>query len=215
MKKAIIFDLDGTLLDTIYDIHQAVNIGLQAYGYEVVSLNHVRQSVGSGALQMIQKCAPKASQIHVKTIHDTYQAYYDANHKDLTVVYEGITQLLQTLRVKFKLAVVSNKYHHLVQSLTDHYFKDTFQIVLGMTDMYPIKPAPDMILHVCNQLNITTKDVLYIGDSEPDILVAKTLNLDHIAVSYGYRTQEQLHLLDPMYLVKDVKTLQKVMTSLL
>jgi phosphoglycolate phosphatase len=215
MKKAIIFDLDGTLLDTIYDIHQAVNFGLQAYGYEVVSLNHVRQSVGSGAMQMIQKCAPKASQIHVKTIHDTYQAYYDANHKDLTVVYEGITQLLQTLRVKFKLAVVSNKYHHLVQSLTDHYFKDTFDSVLGMTDMYPIKPAPDMILHVCNQLNITTQDVLYIGDSEPDILVAKTLNLDHIAVSYGYRTQEQLHLLDPMYLVKDVKTLQNVMTALL
>lgn len=215
MKKAIIFDLDGTLLDTIYDIHQAVNIGLQTYGYASVTLEHVRQSVGSGAMKMIKQCAPNASDIELKRIHDAYQSYYDVNHKDLTVVYDGMTHLLQILKKHYKLAVVSNKYHHLVRSLTDHYFKDTFDFVLGMTEAFPIKPAPDMILHVCNQLNITTKDVLYIGDSEPDIFVAKTLKLDHIAVSYGYRTHEQLDSLDPMYLVEDVKTLQNVMTSLL
>ena len=215
MKKAMIFDLDGTLLDTIYDIHQAVNIGLKTFGYKEVSVDHVRQSVGSGAMQMIKRCAPKASDNHVKSIHDTYQAYYDANHQDLTVIYDGIIELLQKLKLSYQLAVVSNKYHHLVQSLSAYYFKDIFDVVLGMTDALPIKPAPDMILHVCHAMNISKDDIIYIGDSEPDIIVAKALNVDHIAVSYGYRTENQLLQLNPMHIVNDVKTLDEVLMSIL
>ena len=215
MKKAIIFDLDGTLLDTIYDIHQAVNVGLKSFGYPTVSVDHVRQSIGSGAMQMIKRCAPKASENHVKSIHDTYQTYYDANHKDLTVIYDGILNLIQRLKSSYKLGIISNKYHHLVQSLSEYYFNDKFDIVLGMTPERPIKPAPDMLLHICNFMNVSKEEIIYIGDSEPDIIVAKTLNVNHIAVSYGYRTKEQLLQLNPMHLVNDVKALEKVLLSIL
>jgi phosphoglycolate phosphatase len=213
MKKAIIFDLDGTILDTIYDIHQAVNIGLKKFNYPQVSIEQVKQSVGSGAKQMIALCAPDATSAEVQLIHDMYQAYYDDNHKDLTVIYEGMLSLLKELKQKYKLAVVSNKYHHLVQSLLNYYFKDLFDASLGMTQYIPIKPEPDMVIKMMQDLKVDVNEVIYVGDSEPDILVSKRLGLDHIAVSYGYRNETQLQKMKPMHLIKDVETLKYFLLS--
>ena len=215
MKKAILFDLDGTILDTILDIHQAVNIGLKTFGYDDVTVEKVKKSVGSGAIQMIALCAPSANEVMIKNIHDTYQEAYDQNHKDLTTIYDGMLPLLKELKKTYRLGVVSNKYDHLVQSLMHHYFLNIFDASLGMTNERPIKPAPDMVLKVLNDLNVTPQDVLYIGDSEPDILVSKNLDMDHVAVSYGYRDAELLKGLDPMYLVKDVAALKKLLMSLI
>lgn len=214
MKKAILFDLDGTILDTIKDIHQAVNVGLKTYGYQDVTVDKVKQSVGSGAMQMIALCAPYADKEMVKKIHDRYQTSYDQNHKDLTTIYDGILPLLKALKEKYQLAVVSNKYDHLVQSLLHHYFPDIFDDALGMTKDLPIKPEPDMVLKVFNDLNVTPHEVIYIGDSEPDILVSKRIGMDHIAVSYGYRDENVLKELSPMHLAKDVDSLKKILLSI-
>jgi phosphoglycolate phosphatase len=211
MKKAILFDLDGTILDTIKDIHQAVNVGLKTYGYNNVTVDQVKRSVGSGAMQMIALCAPSAHQEMVKKIHDAYQTAYDKNHKDLTMIYEGILPLLNQLKKKYQLAVVSNKYDYLVKSLIQHYFPNIFDAALGMTKNLPIKPEPDMVLKVCKDLNVTPHEVIYIGDSEPDIIVSKRIGMDHIAVSYGYRDNELLKALQPMHLVKDVESLKKLL----
>ncbi len=213
MKKAILFDLDGTILDTIKDIHQGVNVGLKTYGYSNVTVDQVKRSVGSGAMQMIALCAPSANKEMVKKIHDAYQISYDENHKDLTTIYDGVLPLLKELKKKYQLAVVSNKYDHLVQSLIHHYFPNIFDAVLGMTKNLPIKPEPDMVLKVFKDLNRTPDEVIYIGDSEPDILVSKRIGMDHIAVSYGYRDEKILKALSPMHLAKDVETLKKLLVS--
>ena len=213
MKKAIIFDLDGTILDTIYDIHQAVNVGLKSFNYPEVSVEKVMQSVGSGAKQMIGLCAPKASFQDIQYIYDCYQSFYDANHKDLTLIYEGMLSLLIELKKKYKLAVVSNKYDHLVQSLLNYYFKDLFDASLGMKESIPIKPEPDMIIKIMKDLKVDVEEVIYVGDSEPDILVSKRLGLDHVAVSYGYRNDKQLKKMEPMHLVQDVASLSNFLLS--
>ncbi|MDA0871573.1 MAG: HAD family hydrolase [Firmicutes bacterium] len=213
MKKAILFDLDGTILDTIKDIHQAVNIGLKTYGYQDVTVDKVKKSVGSGAMQMIALCAPSANQEMVKHIHDAYQTSYDQNDKDLTTIYDGMLSLLKELKKKYQLAVVSNKYDHLVQSLIHHYFPNIFDAALGMTKDLPIKPEPDMVLKILYDLNIIPSEAIYIGDSEPDIIVSKRIGMDHIAVSYGYRDEHILKALSPMHLAKDVDTLKKILLS--
>ena len=213
MKKAILFDLDGTILDTIRDIHQAVNIGLITYHFDEVSLDKVKQSVGSGAKQMIALCAPGADPDMIQRIHDVYQTSYDHNHTDLTVVYDGMVLLLKKLKKKYQLAVVSNKYDHLVQSLVSFYFPNIFDVALGMTKNVPIKPEPDMVLKVFSTLNVRAQEVIFIGDSEPDILVSKKLYMDHIAVTYGYRDEHQLKIHKTMFTANSVKALEDILIS--
>jgi len=207
MLKAVIFDLDGTLIDTIQDIQVAVNFALKKHHFNEVSMEFVTQSIGSGAYQLIDRVTNHASKDIQDQIYKSYQAYYDTHHDVYSKPYEGITNLLEYLsNVGIQLGVVSNKHHHLVESIIQKHFK-TIHHYHGMKHAIPIKPDPAMIDIVLKAMSVSKDEVVFIGDSEPDIIASKASGIACIAVGYGYRSLDQLALLKPNYQVSDVLAL--------
>ena len=208
--KAIIFDLDGTLLDTLEDIHKALNVGLIQYGWNPVSIEFTRSSIGHGAYQLIDTVTLQADNTLQKNVYNAYQKYYDQYPNVYSKPYEGILALLTSLHHQgIKIGVVSNKHHHLVKMLCDSHFP-MIDHVHGMKENIPLKPDPKMILDMMDILETTQSEVIFVGDSEADIKAAHHSGINVIAVSYGYRDKEQLKKLNPTYLCHNVLELKKI-----
>ncbi|MDO5441992.1 MAG: HAD family hydrolase [Bacillota bacterium] len=210
--KAIIFDMDGTLLDTSVDVHNCVNIFLKKYGYSLKTPEDIQRGMGGGAKKLIHMMLPEGtSEEDFETFFNDYLPYYETHGKDLTKPYPGIVELLRELKEKgIKLAVVSSKPHKGVLSLCDFYFKDLFDIALGDTFSMKLKPAPDCIYYVLDKLGISKEEALYIGDSEPDVQVSKNANMDGVAVSWGYRSKETLLKECPMFIADNIEELRDI-----
>jgi phosphoglycolate phosphatase len=207
MKKAVIFDLDGTLLHTIDDIHIAVNHALKLYGFKPVAVKDTISNIGHGAYNLIKQILIGEDVSIVKKVYQTYQNYYDHHLIVHTRPFEGIDEVLRDLMQKgTMIGIVSNKHHYLVQELVKHFFpKVTY--FSGMKASVPIKPNPDMLLNTIHDMGILKKDIYFVGDSEADILCAKASKVDMVAVSYGYRNRQILMDLHPQIIVDTVKAL--------
>lgn len=208
MIKAIIFDLDGTLLYSLPDIHHALRVSFETYQLKPVSLEETRQALGHGVSYLIDTLT-KDNQEHIKPlIFDRYLSYYK-NHATIhSCPYDGIVDLLKYIKnSKLKIGVASNKGHLIVGRIVNHYFQDFIDAYRGDIEGKPKKPAPDMVYDVIKHLNVYPHEVLYIGDSEPDILVSKHIGLKHIIVSYGYRNKETLLKIEPECIVDTVEQL--------
>lgn len=207
MKKAVIFDLDGTLLHTIEDIHNAVNHALKMYGFKPIDVKDTISNIGHGAYYLIKQILVDEEASIVKKIYQAYLNYYDHHLIVHTRPFEGIDEVLHDLMQKgIVIGIVSNKHHYLVQELVKHFFpKVTY--FSGMKDSVPIKPNPDMLLNIIHDMEILKKDIYFVGDSEADILCAKASEVDMIAVSYGYRNKQLLINLHPQIIVDTVKAL--------
>ena len=207
MKKAVIFDLDGTLLHTIDDIHIAVNHSLKLYGFKTVNIEVTISNIGHGAHNLIKQILVGEDESIVKKVYQTYQNYYDHHLIVHTRPFEGIDEVLHDLMQKgTMIGIVSNKHHYLVQELVKHFFpKVTY--FSGMKASVPIKPNPDMLLNTIHDMGILKKDIYFVGDSEADILCAKASKVDMVAVSYGYRNRQILMDLHPQIIVDTVKAL--------
>ena len=207
MKKAVIFDLDGTLLHTIDDIHIAVNHALKLYGFKTVNVEDAISNIGHGAHNLIKQILVGEDESIVKKVYQTYQNYYDHHLIVHTRPFEGIDEVLHDLMQKgTMIGIVSNKHHYLVQELVKHFFpKVTY--FSGMKASVPIKPNPDMLLNTIHDMGILKKDIYFVGDSEADILCAKASKVDMVAVSYGYRNRQILMDLHPQIIVDTVKAL--------
>ncbi|TVP86804.1 MAG: HAD family hydrolase [Acholeplasmataceae bacterium] len=213
MRTGIIFDMDGTILNTIDDIQASVNHALAAKDLPLRTLEQVKADVGRSASYLIRQSVPahlKADDI--TEVFNLYQHHYDQNNMNRTGPYEGIIGLLKRLKAKgCKLAVVSNKVEYLVHELNQNIFHGLFDLSIGVRDGIPIKPAPDMLLAALEKLGLEPQDTIFIGDSDIDIETAQNAGLESIGVTWGFRTEASLKAQNADHIVHDVKALETLL----
>lgn len=194
--KCAVFDLDGTLLNTARTIQHYLNLTLSKYDLPTVSEEDTKRMVGNGARILITRAMgdrANDTELYDKVYRD-YNEAYDADPYYLTEPYEGIPEMLSALREQGTiLAVLSNKPNTAVCLAVDYFFKNSFSVVRGAMDGVPLKPDPTSLLAMMRELNLSPDETAYIGDSEPDVLIAKAASVGlPIAVSWGFRSAEQL-----------------------
>lgn len=194
----VVFDLDGTLLDTLDDLHLTLNQALSRSHLPQCTYEQVRARVGNGIRRLVERSVPSnADPAIVQTVFDTFNEVYALHCRDHTHPYPGIHEMLTQLHNEGCLmAVVSNKTDYAVQELVDAYFPHTFDAVLGVRADMRRKPARDMVDAALTQLAATssrnTEAAVYVGDSEVDIATARAAQLPCINVTWGFRTVSQL-----------------------
>jgi phosphoglycolate phosphatase len=215
MIKGIIFDMDGTILNTIDDVVASVNYSMRYFNLPEKTVQEVKDGIGRGAINLIEDIVPRGtSEAEIYKIYEVYQTYYDQHTNDFTAPYEGILDLLKTLKNNgYKLAVVSNKYRYLVEALNHDIFRDYFDISMGEMDGVPIKPAPDMIHIALKEMNLSKDEVIFIGDSDVDMMTATNANIKSIGVTWGYRSKEVLIKHKADYIIDQPKDIIKIINE--
>lgn len=195
--KCAVFDMDGTLLDTLKTIRYYLNLALEKNGVSTVSEEECKRFVGYGARWLIE-CALKNSDAYTKALAEKvftdYNLLYNADPYYLTEAYEGIYDCLSKFRESgIILAVLSNKPDFALREVTERFFPDTFALARGAVDGVALKPNPESLLAMLNELGFTPEETVYVGDSEPDVETARNANVAlSISVTWGFRTREQL-----------------------
>lgn len=194
MKKTLIFDLDGTLLDTLKDLQNSVNFALKSFNFTVKSLEEVKKSVGNGLRMLICGCLPNGSDDKtVDAVLFKMKEYYRQHCHDETKPYDGVPELLECLRAEgYHMAIVSNKAAPMARELHRVFFPQTIAVSVGETESLKRKPAPDMVFEALQQLGAEITDAIYIGDSEVDIQTAENAGLPCLCVGWGFRSEEAL-----------------------
>lgn len=195
MYKTVIFDLDGTLLDTLADLHASVNAALSAFGLPSRSIEEVRSFVGNGIAKLIERSIGNAEFPDFAGVLSVFKAHYGAHCKDKTKAYDGILPLLQTLQAAgVQTAVVSNKADFAVKLLAEEYFQGLLLDAVGENEAAGVrkKPAPDSLFAVMEKLGAKQADVVYVGDSEVDIQTAQNAGVPCISVTWGFKDREFL-----------------------
>lgn len=194
MKKLVIFDLDGTLLNTIADLGNACNYALRTLGYSEHAISTYNYMVGNGVRRLVERAEPDAGPETVDKLLSLFREYYDQHSTDLTVPYPGIPELLQTLTDQgVAIAVASNKYQAAVEQIVKHFFPEIpFVAIMGQTDGRPTKPDPSIVFAVLNQHPTPKNDVLYVGDSGVDMETARRACIESVGVTWGFRPASEL-----------------------
>lgn len=193
-KTLLIFDLDGTLLNTIVDLGEACNYALQKMGFAEHPISAYNFMVGNGVRNLLQRSHPDATPEELEQLLTYFRDYYDDHCTIHTSPYPGIPELLEKLvERKINLAVCSNKYQKAVDKIISHYFPDIhFAAVVGNQDGYPVKPDPSSLFSVLLQFPTPKQQVLMIGDSAVDIETARRACVDSAGVSWGFRPVSEL-----------------------
>lgn len=190
MKNTILFDLDGTLLDTLTDLTASVNYALARVGLPARSRDEVRSFLGDGYKVLMEKACGGADSADALKY---FTEYYAVHLEDNTAPYPGVTDALAALAAKGrKMAVVSNKGYDAVQVLCGRFFAPHVTLYYGVSDTLKKKPAPDMLLAAMRDLHSDAEDCVMVGDGEPDIAMARAAGIDIVSVTWGFRTKEQL-----------------------
>jgi phosphoglycolate phosphatase len=196
MYSTYIFDLDGTLLDTLGDLAASVNYALRMHGMPEHTIDDVRHFVGNGVRLLMERAIPDGEQNpDFEATFATFRQHYMEHSLDTTRPYEGISDALKALKAQgCRLAVVSNKMMAATQELCQHFFPDTIEVAIGENEAAGIrkKPAPDTVYAALRMLNVERKDAVYVGDSDVDIETAKNSGLPCISVLWGFRDKDFL-----------------------
>lgn len=196
MKKydTVIFDLDGTLLNTLEDLADAVNYVMEKNGFPKRTLEEVRHFVGNGIRRLMEQAVPKhVTEEAFEQVFEEFRSYYTEHCQIKTRAYDGIMRLLNELYKKqYAMAIVSNKNHAAVCELNDIYFQKYINVAIGQKDGIRKKPAPDTVLQALKELKKTTENAIYVGDSEVDFATAENSGMDCVLVTWGFRTKEEL-----------------------
>ena len=203
MRIGILFDLDGTLLNTLDDLTDAVNYALAQFNCPAQTPAQVRSYLGNGAKQLIALSLPENMQPQVDTVLDVYRTYYNAHCQIKTGPYLGIPEALAKLGEKYPVAVVSNKPDSATKPLIAQYFPGIY--ALGERSDCPRKPAPDMLKKAMADIGVDT--CVYIGDSEVDALTARNTGVPCVAVSWGFRDRDVLEESNPEFICDDTADL--------
>lgn len=191
--EAVIFDLDGTLLNTLEDLRDSVNYSLKLHGMPERSMEEIRHFVGNG-VQRLMELSVEANCPKEKfdSAFAVFKEHYAIHCNDKTGLYPGIAELLSELKKEgFQMAIVSNKYYQGVQILKEQYFKEYLSVAIGEKEGIRKKPAPDTVLEALRLLEIPKEKAVYVGDSEVDIATARNTGMDCITVAWGFRTRQE------------------------
>lgn len=217
MYNTVIFDLDGTLLNTIDDLADAVNYVQEKYGIEKHSVDLVRQHVGNGIRNLMIRSVPQGEENpKFEEMFSCYKEYYQEHCQIKTAAYPGIMELLKSLHNKgIKMAIVSNKAHPAVVELNKIYFEDYISVAIGENEAAGIqkKPAPDSVFHALELLGSKKSEAIYVGDSEVDYATAKNSGLDCVLCSWGFRDRELLESFDPMAIIDQPEQLLEILEN--
>lgn len=196
MKKAVIFDLDGTLLNTLDDLADSTNYALSKFGYPTRTIDEVRQFVGNGVAKLIERAIPEGkNNPNFEKCLAIFKENYAQNMYNKTAPYNGIIEMLSNLKSKgIKIAVVSNKFDLAVKELCKKYFEGFIDFAAGENEAQGIKkkPAPDTVISALNEFNFAPEDAVYVGDSDVDIMTAKNSKMSCISVTWGFRDEKFL-----------------------
>ena len=213
MKKLVIFDLDGTLLDTIADLAVATNHALMQLGYPTHETEVIRTFVGNGINKLLERALPanERTEENVMRMRTHFRPYYDAHNADLSAPYPGIVSLLEALQEKgLQLAVASNKYQEATAKLVEQYFPTiSFIEVLGQRDGIAVKPDPIIVFDILKKTDVSKEEVLYVGDSGVDMQTAQNAGVDAVAVTWGFRPRTELESFQPKGLIDKAEELLK------
>ena len=205
MKKLVIFDLDGTLLNTIADLATSVNFALMKNGFPQHDIADYNFFIGNGVNKLIGRALPESNRNDetIQNIKKEFFLHYNNHNTNLTTPYVGIHMLLRNLQAKgICLAVASNKYHEGTVKLINHYFSDiNFIAVLGQRENIPIKPNPMIVNEILSISGINADETIYVGDSGVDMETAKNSGVTAIGVTWGFRPRAELESFFPAYIV--------------
>ena len=192
--KAVLFDMDGTVLDTLDDLTDSVNHSLAEFGLPAVDSSVVRRNLGNGAAFLIKHCVPLGTPEDLcARVLEFYKPWYDAHCRIHTRPYDGILPLMQDLRERgIRLAIISNKPDPAVQELAAAFFPGMLDVVVGESPGIRRKPSPDTVLEAASRMGLAVEDCVYVGDSEVDIETARNAGMTCISVSWGFRDEEML-----------------------
>lgn len=192
--RNIIFDMDGTILNTLDDMCCSVNYMMNAAGLESLSIDKVREYVGNGVRTLVRRCLPASIDgAEFEKYFLIFSNHYDIHKNDQTAPYDGILELMQTLKeLGYGMAVVSNKYDSAVKELSQTLFNGYLKSAIGAGDNVRLKPESDGVIVAMRELGANADDTVYIGDSEVDVATARNAKLPFIGVTWGFRTIEQL-----------------------
>ena len=211
MKKFVVFDLDGTLLNTIADLGNACNYALTEMGYSPHPLTAYNYMVGNGVRRLMERAEPDDTPDTIDMLLGKFREYYDEHCTDLTRPYPGIPELLAELQDKgVAVAVTSNKYQFAVNRIISHYFGDiTFAAILGEVPDRPKKPDPSIVFEALNIHPTPKREVLYVGDSAVDIETARRACVESVGVTWGFRPVSELRSAYADHIVSDPSEILK------
>ena len=194
MKKAVIFDLDGTLLYTLDDLTDSVNFAVSKFNYPNFTSKEIQTFIGNGISKLIERAIPQGKENrYFEECLKTFKTHYSQNMMNKTKPYDKTKEILIELKRKnIKIAVLSNKFDSATKELCDYYFPKLIDINVGESAETPKKPNPQGLLKIINDLNLTKEECVYVGDSEVDILTAKNANIECISVDWGYKSKDFL-----------------------
>ena len=211
MKKLVIFDLDGTLLDTIADLAESANYALKQLDYPTHPVDAIRTFVGNGINKLLERALPAHEQTeeNIMRMRSHFVPYYDIHNADLSTPYPGIVSLLEDLQAKgILIAVASNKYQEATVKLVKQYFPNIdFVEILGQREGINVKPDPSIVFDILKKADVSKEDVLYVGDSGVDMQTAINAGVDAVGVTWGFRPRAELESFQPMGLIDKAENL--------
>ena len=211
MKKLVIFDLDGTLLNTIADLAESANYALKQLGYPTHDAETIRTFVGNGINKLLFRALPDEDKTeeNVMRMRTHFIPYYDAHNADLSAPYPGIVSLLEELQKKgLMIGVASNKYQEATVKLVKHYFPMIdFVEILGQREGINVKPDPTIVFDILKKAGVSKEETLYVGDSGVDMQTAINAGVDAVGVTWGFRPRAELEGFCPLGLIDKAKEL--------
>ncbi len=217
MKSLLIFDLDGTLLNTIADMAVSTNHALVQCGFPVHKASDYKFFIGNGINKLFERVLPEGekTQENVLRLRQYFLEYYGVHNSELTLPYDGIPELLKNLHnLGFKLAVASNKYHKASEQLIQYFFPDIeFVAVIGQREGIPTKPDPTIVYDILSIAKVDKMEVLYVGDSGVDMHTARNAGIDACGVTWGFRARAELEAFSPKYMVDSPSEILKILVS--
>lgn len=205
MIDTIIFDLDGTLLNTLEDLADSTNYALAQFGLPRRTIEEIRYFVGNGVELLIKRAVAGAlSEEEEQKCLEVFRKHYSENMNNKTRPYDGILTLIKKLLdSQYHIAIVSNKFDSAVKELNDIYFEGMFPVAIGASDKVAKKPAPDSVFEALKQLGTSKEHALYVGDSDVDVLTAQNSGLPCVGVTWGFRDEKLLKEMGAEYIIHE------------
>ena len=212
MKKLVIFDLDGTLQNTIADLANSTNYALKVLGYPIHEPDKYNFMVGNGINKLFERALPdgEKTEENVLRVRQEFVPYYDQHNADKSRPYPGVTELLETLQTAgMQLAVASNKYQAATEKLIAHYFPNIkFTAVFGQRESIPVKPDPIIVKEILQIAKVQEEETLYVGDSGVDMQTAINAGVTSCGVTWGFRPRTELESFHPDHIVDNAEEIK-------